>query len=101
MIVEILAVVDGSLLDFVDGLLLLVAQFAAIRTLQMGPSVTQIRESVKICGMLSRRLRLRRSKDDRRNDEQKRGNSEHQLAKDFHRTYGSYSSEMNLQDPSG
>ena len=77
MIVDILAVVDGSLLDFVDGLidfvnglLLLVAQFTAIRTLQMGASVTEIRQSVKISRMLSRRLRLC-SEDERRNEEQK------------------------------
>jgi hypothetical protein len=50
MIIDILAVIDGSLLDFVDGLidfvnglLLLFAQFAAIRALQMGASMTQIR----------------------------------------------------------
>ena len=48
MIVQVLAVVDGSLLDFVDGfidfvngLLLLFTQFAAIGTLEMGASVTQ------------------------------------------------------------
>jgi len=50
MIVEILAVVDGSFLDFVDGfidfvygLLFLITQFPAIRALKMGACVTEIR----------------------------------------------------------
>jgi len=49
MIVQILAVVDARLLDFgdgvvdfMDGLLFLVAQLAAIGTLQMGAGVAQI-----------------------------------------------------------
>ena len=49
MIVEILAVVDGGLFDFVDGLidfvngfLFLLAQFAAIGVLQMGACMAEI-----------------------------------------------------------
>jgi hypothetical protein len=102
MIVDVLAVVDGGFLDFVDGLidlvngmLLLVTQFAAIGTLEMGASVTEIRQSVKIRGMLSRRLRPCRN--ERRNEEQKRENSVHQFAKAFHRTSGSYSNEIGLR----
>ncbi len=101
MIVEILAVVDGSLFDFVDGFidfvngfLFLFTQFAAIGTLEMGASVTEIRQGVKIRGMLSRRL-LRRN--ERRNEEQKREDCEHQFAKAFHRTSGSYSNEIDLR----
>src|SRR5271169_274004 len=104
MIVEILAVVDGSLLDFVDGLidfvnsmLLLFTQFAAIRALQMGACVTEIRQSVKVSGMLSRRLRSCRSRNDRRNEEQKSEDSKQQFIRAFHRTYGSYSNEFDLQ----
>jgi hypothetical protein len=101
MIVQVLAVVDGSLLDFVDGFidfvngfLFLLTQFAAIGTLEMGASVTQIGQSVKIRGMLLRRLRLRGN--GRRNEEQKRKECVHQFAKAFHRTSGSYSNEFDL-----
>jgi len=99
MIVDVLAVVDGGflnfvdgLIDFVDGMLFLVTQFTAVGALQMSASVAEIRQCVKIRWMLSRRLRLSRSDDDRRNDEQKRGNNKQQLAKAFHRASGSYSS---------
>jgi hypothetical protein len=98
MIVDILSVIDGGFLDFVDGLidfvdgmLFLVTQFTAVGALQMGSSMAEIRQSVKIRWMLSRRLRLCRSEDDRRNDEQKRGHNEQQFAKAFHRASGSYS----------
>ncbi len=75
MIVQILAVVDGCLLDFVDGFidfvngfLFLFTQFAAIGTLEMGASVSEIGQSVKIRRVLFRRLRLRGN--GRRNEEQ-------------------------------
>src|SRR5271165_5614730 len=107
MLVEILAVVDGSLLDFVDGLidfvnglLLLFTQFAAIGTLQMGASVAKIRQSVKISRMLPRRQRC--CGNYRGYEEQNRGNREHQFAKAFHLTSSSYSNELDLRKtPSG
>jgi hypothetical protein len=102
MIVDIFAVVDGSFLDFVDGfidfvysLLFLITQFSAIRTLQMGACMTEIRQSVKISGMLSRRLRLCRN--ERRNEEQESEKNEHQFVRAFHRAYGSYPNEIELQ----
>jgi hypothetical protein len=108
MIVDVLAVVDGGFLDFVDGLinfvdgmLFLVTQFTAVGTLQMSASVAEIGQCVKIRWMLSRRLRLCRSENNRRNNEQERGNNKQQLTKAFHRASGSYSSEINLQDRSG
>src|SRR5277367_2176923 len=98
MIVDILAVVDGSFLDFVDGfidfvygLLFLITQFPTIRTLQMGACVTEIRQSMKISRMLSRRLRLCRN--ERRNEEQKSEKDEHQSVNAFHLMCGSYSNE--------
>jgi hypothetical protein len=59
--VDVLAVVDGSLLDFVDGLvdfldglMLFDVNGAAVGTmLEMGASVPQVGESVEICGMLA------------------------------------------------
>jgi hypothetical protein len=107
MIVQILAVIDGGLFDFVDGFidfvnsfLLLFTQFAAIGALKMGACVAEIRQSVKIRGMLSRWLRLCR--EERRDEEQKRKNNEHQLVEAFHRTCGSYSNEIDLRTiPSG
>jgi len=75
MIVQVLAIVDGGLLDFVDGFidvvngfLFLITEFAAIGALEMGARVTEIGQGVKIRWMVSRRLRL--CKDDRRNKEQ-------------------------------
>jgi hypothetical protein len=75
MIVQILAVIDGGLFDFVDGFidfvngfLFLFTQFAAIGALQMGARVAEIRQSVQIRGMLSRWLRL--CGEERRNEEQ-------------------------------
>jgi hypothetical protein len=104
MIVQILAVVDGGLLDFVDGFidfvdsfLFLFTQLAGIGTLEMGASVTEIRQSMKIRGMLFRRLRLRTN--GRRNEEQEREECVHQFAKAFHRTSGSYSNEFDLLKP--
>ena len=108
MILDILPIIDrgfldfvDGLIDFVDGMLFLVTQFTAVGALQMGASVAEIRQSVKIRWMLSRRLRLCRSENDRRNDKQKHGNNKQQLAKAFHRASGSYSNEVNLQDRSG
>jgi len=50
MIVEVLAVIDGGLLDFVDGFidfvngfLFLFTQFAAVGALEMGACVTEVR----------------------------------------------------------
>jgi hypothetical protein len=59
--IDVLAVVDGSLLDFVDGLvdfvdglMLLDVNGAAVGTmLEMGTSVPQIRKSVQVSGMLA------------------------------------------------
>jgi hypothetical protein len=59
--VDVLAVVDGSLLDFVDGLvdfldglMLFDVNGAAVGTmLEMGASVPQIRKSVEVSGMLA------------------------------------------------
>src|SRR5580700_7988113 len=102
MIVQILAVVDGGFLNFVDGfidfvngLLFLFTQFASIGALQMGACVAEIRQSVKIRRMLPRRLRLCRDK--RRRKEQYCKNSEHQLVEAFHLTYGSCSNEIDLR----
>lgn len=101
MIVQVLAVVDGGLLDFVDGFidfvngfLFLVTQFAAIGTLEMGARVTEVRQSVKICRMVSRRLRL--CGNGRSHEEQERRNNEHRFAKAFHLASGSYSNEFDL-----
>src|SRR5580692_5997940 len=105
MIVNILSVFDGGAFDFVDGLIdfangdsLLFTQFATIGTLQMSASVTKVGQGVKVRGMLPRRLR--RCGEKRRDEQQKRGDNEHQFASGFHLACDSYSNEMNLQDPS-
>ena len=90
MIVDVLAVVDGGFLDFVDGLvdfvdgfLFLVFQFAATRTLEMRARVTQIRERVQIRGMVARRRRFGR--ECCWNHKQQRKNCSGQLENTFHR----------------
>ena len=60
MVVEVLAVVDGSLLnlvdrsvDFVNGFAFLLAEFAAVGALQMSARYAQIRKRVQIARMLA------------------------------------------------
>lgn len=67
MIVEVFAVVDGSVFDFVDGVVdgvdgvfLFVTKLAAIVTFEMGASGAKIAESVEISGMLALRKGLAR-----------------------------------------
>jgi hypothetical protein len=62
MIVQILSVIDGSFLDFVDGVidfvdgfLFLFLEFPAIGALQMSARVAKIGERMQIRRMLARR----------------------------------------------
>ena len=90
MIVQVLAVVDAGLFDFVDrfidfmdGFLLLFLQLPAVRALQVRSGVTQVGQGVKVSRMLSGRLRLCHNKG-RHHESQGKNNNEHRL-KSLHR----------------
>jgi hypothetical protein len=87
MIVQVLAIVNRSPLDFIDsfvdlvnGFLFLLAKGAAVRALQVGARVAQIRQRVKISRVLALRLGISADKCENEGKKQ-RGNTN--LAMDF------------------
>jgi hypothetical protein len=90
--VDVLAVVDGSLLDFVDGLvdffdglMLFDVNGAAVGTmLEMGAGVPQIRKSVEVCGMLALGVNVARRE---RNQESERRDDYSDFGKSLHSKY--------------
>jgi hypothetical protein len=90
VIVDVFAVIDGGFLDFgdgvvdfVDGFLFLLAQFAVIGALQMSAGVAQIGERVEISRVFTRSRGLGR--DVRGNKQQRGESSKGKFAQDFHR----------------
>jgi len=93
VLVDILTVIDGSFLDFVDGVvdffdrvLLFDVDGAAVRTvLEMGPSFPQIGERMDVRRMMALRVDiLGRQREQESNGRRDQGNSGQSLHADYH-----------------
>jgi hypothetical protein len=75
IVIQMLAVVDRGLLDFVDGVvdgvdgfLFLVAKFAVVMTFEMGASGTEIAESMQVRGMPALRRDIARAESKKKRE---------------------------------
>jgi hypothetical protein len=91
MIVDVLTVVDGSFLDFVDGIVDFVdgqffvfAELAAVRMLKVRSRMAQILQGVDIGRMLFRSGRLGIGGEESRDQEKRCGYCDHERSKFWH-----------------